>query len=133
MIVANIIWGYFKKNIMTSIGILVSVVIIGLAVRHYFQFKKMKEDIVFMAGEINRQDSIIVVRDNRIIVDSTLHAGIIKDLQVVVLDMRTKNSAQAKEIVEKDLLILDMAKGLKCVRPSLFKKSYKIVDCNREE
>lgn len=133
MIIANIIWGYLKKNIMTSIGILVSVIVIGLVVRHYFQFKKMKENIVFMSAEIDRQDSIIVARDNRIIVDSTLHADIVKDLQVVVLDMRTKNNAQAKEIVEKDLLILDMAKGLKCVRPSLFRKKYKIVDCNLEE
>jgi hypothetical protein len=133
MIFLTIAWEYIKKNLLKSIGVLVVVTLVGLLVRHYLKYQKMKEDIVIMTETINKQDSIIVVREERILNDSTLHADQVKEFQLLIVEMRTKGKDKDKKISELDKLVLDMAKGLKCVRYTLFGSKYKIVDCPEKD
>jgi esterase/lipase len=129
MIFLKIAWEYIKKNLLKSIGVLVTVILVGILVRHYLKYQRMKEDIIFMSAEITKQDSIIVLRDSRIITDSTIHADQVKEFQLLIVEMRAKSKDKDKKISELDKLVLDMAKGLKCVRYTLFGSKYKIVDC----
>lgn len=133
MIFLTIAWEFIKKNLLKSIGILVVVTLVGLLVRHYLKYQKMKEDIVIMTETINKQYSIIIDQNNRIFNDSTIHADQVKEFQLLIVEMRAKSKDKDKKISELDKLVLDMAKGLKCVRYTLFGSRYKIVDCPDKE